>query len=430
MYGGNSSGVDFDGPANNLKVMAFANPFTDDRLIFDSPLPNITLSVSAASVLEDGPENLIYTLTRTDSTTSALNVIYRVGGTATLEEDFTGIPISPGTRMLSFTPGSSTATLILDPTADSTFEADETIALTLVTGTGYGYTIGTTTAVIGTIRNDDLPVITLALSQASVIEDGNANLVYTFSRTGITTNPLTVSYTLGGTATLGTDYTGIASTSATKMITFAAGATTARVTIDRTADTIIEPDETVALTLVADASYTIGTPGAVVGTITNDDPRITLAVSPASVTEDGSTNLLYTFTRSGTGDLTSAPLTVNYTVGGTTTLGLDYTGINPTGLNQSITFAAGSTTARLTVDPTADTEIEPNETVALTLVGGIGYSIGTSTAVVGTITNDDPQITLVLSPVSVTEDGSDKLIYSFTRTGVTTNPLGSTSLWR
>jgi Ca2+-binding RTX toxin-like protein len=43
----------------------------------------------------------------------------------------------------------------------------------------------------------------------------------------------------------------------------------------------------------------------------------------------------------------------------------------------------------VTVDPTADTTIEANETVALTLAAGTGYSIGTSAAVVGTILNDD-----------------------------------------
>jgi Ca2+-binding RTX toxin-like protein len=43
------------------------------------------------------------------------------------------------------------------------------------------------------------------------------------------------------------------------------------VVVDPTADTTVEPDETVTFTLVANAAYTIGTTGAVTGTITNDD---------------------------------------------------------------------------------------------------------------------------------------------------------------
>ncbi|MFM6345329.1 MAG: calcium-binding protein, partial [Dolichospermum sp.] len=57
------------------------------------------------------------------------------------------------------------------------------------------------------VASPTLPSITLAVSPASVTEDGTTNLVYTFTRSGVTTNPLTVNYTIGGTATLNTDYT-------------------------------------------------------------------------------------------------------------------------------------------------------------------------------------------------------------------------------
>ncbi len=86
-----------------------------------------------------------------------------------------------------------------------------TVILTLASGTGY--TIGTTTAVTGTITNDDsnvtLPSITLAVSPGSVTEDGTSNLIYTFTRSGSTTNSLIVNYSIGGTATNGSDYASI-----------------------------------------------------------------------------------------------------------------------------------------------------------------------------------------------------------------------------
>jgi uncharacterized protein YkwD/deoxyadenosine/deoxycytidine kinase len=111
------------------------------------------------------------------------------------------------------------------------------------------------------------PVISLAVSPASVAEDGTANLIYTFSRTGPTTSALTVNYTVGGTATLGTDYTGFPDTPATKTVSFAAGAATAIVTVDAEADTTVESDETVALTLAEGAGYNIGTTASVSGII-------------------------------------------------------------------------------------------------------------------------------------------------------------------
>ncbi|MBD2551624.1 hypothetical protein H6G65_19015, partial [Microcystis elabens FACHB-917] len=115
------------------------------------------------------------------------------------------------------------------------------------------------------------PNITLTLSPATVAEDGTTNLVYTFTRTGATSSPLTVSYTLGGSATLGTDYTGIAATPATKTVTFLEGSAIVTVTVDPTSDGVVEADETVALTLIAGSGYTIGTTATVTGIIRNDD---------------------------------------------------------------------------------------------------------------------------------------------------------------
>ncbi len=116
---------------------------------------------------------------------------------------------------------------------------------------------------------------------------------------------------------------------------------------------------------------------------------VTLAVSPGSVTEDGTTNFVYTFTRTGA---TTDALTVNYTVGGTATFDTDYTQTGAasfTATTGTVTFAAGSDTATVTIDPTADTNVEDDETVTLNLAPGTGYAIGTTDAVVGIITDTD-----------------------------------------
>ncbi|REJ43087.1 MAG: calcium-binding protein [Microcystis flos-aquae TF09] len=266
------------------------------------------------------------------------------------------------------------------------------------------------------VSSPTLPSITLAVSPASVTEDGTANLIYTFTRSGVTTNPLTVNYTLGGTATLNTDYT---RTGTTNTVTFAAGSSTATVTVDPTADTIVESNETVILTLAAGTGYTIGTPNAATGTINNDDTSVTLAVSPASVTEDGTANLIYTFTRSG---VTTNPLTVNYTLGGTATLNTDYT---RTGTTNTVTFAAGSSTATVTVDPTADTIVESNETVILTLAAGTGYTIGTPNAATGTINNDDTSVTsqLSINDITVVEGKDNNAILTVTVDNPNSQPI-------
>ena len=49
----------------------------------------------------------------------------------------------------------------------------------------------------------------------STTEDGAGNLVYTFTRNGVTTGALTVNFSIGGTATFNTDYTETGATSFT-----------------------------------------------------------------------------------------------------------------------------------------------------------------------------------------------------------------------
>lgn len=243
--------------------------------------------------------------------------------------------------------------------------------------------------------------ISLSVAPAAVTEDGGSALVFNFSRTGVLNIALTVHFSVGGTAIFLSDYSqsGAASFSTTSgTVTFAAGAATATLTVQPYPDALVEAAETVALTLLGGANYTIATPGAVSGTICNDDlPAISLAVSPASVSEDIiNQNLLFTFTR--TGPITAA-LTVNFSVGGTAALGSDYSTSGATSFSSTsgtVTIPSGAFTAVVTVDPINDNESEGDETVVLTLAAGSGYTIATAAAVSGTILLDYEGVALLL----------------------------------
>jgi hypothetical protein len=277
------------------------------------------------------------------------------------------------------------------------------VTFTAIAGTTYQIAVdGFQAAAVGNIKlglnftpTATPTVVKLAAAPVSVNEDGAANLVYTFTRTGNLASALSVGFGVGGTALFNSDYTqaGAASfaTATGGTINFAAGANTAKVTIDPKADTMIEANETVALTLKAGAGYSVGTTTPITTTILNDDtPRITLTAIPTSVTENGAANLVYTFTR--TGNLASA-LSVGFGVGGTALFNSDYTQSGAasfaTVTGGTINFAAGANTAKVTIDPKADTMIEANETVALTLKAGKGYAVGTPMPITTTILNDD-----------------------------------------
>ncbi|WP_301337667.1 ELWxxDGT repeat protein, partial [Microcystis aeruginosa] len=244
--------------------------------------------------------------------------------------------------------------------------------------------------------------VTLSISPSSVSEDGTANMAYTFTRSGVTTDALTVNYTVGGTATFSTDYTqsGAATfTITTGTVTFAANATTAKVTIDPTADTIVENNETVALTLAAGTGYTVGTTTAVTGTINNDDvaaPTLTIAAASSSRTEGNSGSKAFTFT------VTRLIPPGNTTGSNNITWAVTGTGTNPAnaadfvgGLLPSgtVSFAPGETSKVITVNVQGDTTVEPNENFTVTLSNPTnGATLGTPSTATVTIVDDDGSV--------------------------------------
>uniref|UniRef100_UPI001C24B845 Calx-beta domain-containing protein n=1 Tax=Synechococcus sp. CCY 0621 TaxID=2815603 RepID=UPI001C24B845 len=392
-----------------------------------------TISIGDVTVSEGDAGTTLanFTITRAGGN-APFDVTYRtLGGTATPGSDY--IAITDGT--LSFAAGDTTKTISVSVNGDTLVEASETFSVFL-TGASDAAVLGNNTGT-ATITNDDASG-TVSIESLAVVEGdlGFRSAELHLTRTGGSA-PIEVTYTVTpGTAELGSDYQVILPNS----VQFAAGEMTKRIPISIIGDTTVEADETFNVSITgASNSAAIGNSFGTV-TITNDDgaplPSITLELTPTSVTETGAANLLYTFRRSG--DTTSS-LTVNYAIGGTATNGIDY-GL----IAASITFAAGSATATVTVDPSADGSLETDETVALTLVTGAAYTIGTTAAVTGIILNDisntgtasftisgPPAVgnTLIASTSSADPDGDGIFTYSWQSSsdGNDWSPVGTNS---
>src|ERR1043165_8700087 len=109
------------------------------------------------------------------------------------------------------------------------------------------------------------PTVTVAATDANAGEPSNTGQ-FTITRSGSTASALTVSFTIGGTATNGSDYNTISSP-----VTIPAGSSSVAITVTPINDTLVEPDETVVLTLASSAAYTVGSPSSATVTITSDD---------------------------------------------------------------------------------------------------------------------------------------------------------------
>jgi len=286
--------------------------------------------------------------------------LYRTDGTRTL----LGTTPHPNSSY-PFTvtvPNGSSGTLLFVVTAVDTMSnqsADSNPA-------SYPYNLSTTTVTINATDN-------------TATEAGTTTGTFTVSRTGSTSGALTVYYTVSGTATPGSDYNSLSGS-----VIISSGSSTANIIVTPINDTVVEGNETVIVTLSANASYSIGSPSSATVTITSDDvasSTVTINATDNTATEAGTTTGTFTVSRTGS---TSGALTVYYSVSGTATPGSDYNS-----LSGSVTIAAGSSTGTITVTPINDTVVEGNETVIVTLSANAAYSVGSPNSATVTITSDD-----------------------------------------
>lgn len=224
----------------------------------------------------------------------------------------------------------------------------------------------------------EAPVVSFTeLAQASAGESGTLTATVVIDPPPAVDVP--VPFTLGGDAVVDTDYT----VTATPLV-IPAGAGSADIVITIIDDALVEQNESVSLSLEPPTAggALLGTQTTHTATITDDDapPTVSFGDSAlASVAESGS--LVTTVQLSSAA---AVDVTVNFTVGGSATPGVDF---NIT--NSPIVLPAGTTTADLTIDILPDTVPEPDEEVVVIMGAATGAVPGGITTFTGTITDDD-----------------------------------------
>jgi hypothetical protein len=172
-----------------------------------------------------------------------------MGGSATNGTDYNTIS---GSKIIPS--GSSYVNILLTPINDSSYEGSETATLTISTQNYYDR--GTSYSADIAISDDEsppLPTVTVSATDASASESGGTGN-YRISRTGSTSAGLTVYYSMGGSATNGTDYNTI---SGSKIIP--SGSSYVNILLTPINDSSYEGSETATLTISTQNYYDRGT---------------------------------------------------------------------------------------------------------------------------------------------------------------------------
>ncbi len=367
-----------------------------------TPPPTPEVNITAAAGGTEG-SNVTFTVTASPAPTANLDVSLAI----TTSGDY---GVNAGAQTVTITGGTSSATLTLATTDDSTDEADGSVTATLASGSGYA--IGQLSSQTAQVADDDdaPPLEQVAVTPVVSISGGNGvteggSASFTLTATPAPDSAITVSVTV----TASGDY---GATTGSRTVSIGTGGS-ATFTVSTTGDSTDEPDGSVTATLVDGSDYDLGTNKVATVAVADDDDPPTPVVSITGgngVTEGGSAS----FT------LTANPAPTNaITVDVTVTASGDY---GATTGSRTVSIGTGGSAA-FTVATSNDSTDEPDGSVTATLVDGTDYDLGTSSATVAVADDDDPPtpVVSISGGADVTEGGNA----SFT---LTANPAPTSAI--
>lgn len=383
---------------------------------------DFTLTARVVSSTGSSASRLAGIMVREDLRRTARNVLVAQVGTTTtnylrrfnsaITAEGLGVDYRLASGTLTFSPGVTSLNIPVTITDDSLPEATEHVVVVLRNANG-AVPGPTTQHVIAITDNDTAPLqpsVGFASSASLVAEGAAPSVLVVLSQPASSFVSLDYSVT-GGTATSGADFTLPAGT-----LTFSPGELVKTVPLNLIDDTLVEPVETVVLSLANPSGATLTSLAVHTVTIADNDlPVVVVEATDANASEGGDTGT-WTFSRTGS---TAAALTVNFTIGGTAANGSDYTAIGT-----SITIPAGAASVPLTLTPVADDLNEQAETVLITLVATPAYTLGVASSATITIADTNtPVVTVVATDPDASETGPNAGVFTFTRTGQVASAL-------
>lgn len=238
-------------------------------------------------------------------------------------------------------------------------------------------------------------VVTVTSTVPSTAEGSASPAVFTITRTSSGT-PLTVFYTLSGSAGNGVDYGDQGGGPITNAVTFASTATATNISIYPIDDNIAETTETVFLNISPGTNY-VGAGLSVVTISDNESPQLSISGLDAQMFER--TNDFARFTLTRLGNTNTAPFNANVSFSGAT-YGTDFY------TNSDVVFDTGAQSASFRVYPIDNGVYTGNKTLTCTIAAGGGYTISTNSSASTTIVDASNPSETVLFSDSLSSDTS------------------------
>lgn len=345
-----SADPDGDGYTNQDEYLLGQDPH-----VADPPRPTITVAATDPNAGEPNNPGVV-TFTRTGVTTRSLTIYYTVQGSARPGTDYQAL-----SGVAVFAIGQSTAPVTVQPVDDQSYEGWEDLTLQLLPG--IHYLNGTNESATVTLADDELPGIKVWASPEEITEGSGTNGAFGFLRGGDTRSPLTVFFTLSGTATNGVAYQTLPLS-----VTFATNTFETNLTVVPINNANFSGPRSLVLTVLPNVGYFSETNvGSATMTLLDDEVSTVQVFADDADAREGSPvrDGRFKFLRNSS---VNEALAVAFAIHGSAVPGADYDS-----LPSAITIPAGTNAAFLTVHPIDDGENELRETVIAVLRGSPQY---------------------------------------------------------
>ncbi|RXJ72774.1 hypothetical protein CS022_14180, partial [Veronia nyctiphanis] len=391
---GTATGGGFEG------IAVDANNDTVATNISDEATPDkVEVSIIGPNEVIEGEITDKYTVSLTAVAATDVTVDLVYSGTAEDGSDYTGV------ASVTILAGQQSVQFNIQTIDDGLAEVSESLTVGIDNVGGGGFEalgISSTEGSVTTSIKDESAAddVLVQIAGPTTVEEGQETGDYTVSLTEVAQTDVTVQLQYSGTATDGSDYTGVTS------VTILAGQQTATFNLSTINDSIADDDETIVVTLgnvsggdfenlIVDVNN-----NSVQTTITEGaaDPVLVGITGPASALED-TTATPYTITLS---EVTTAPVTVFFTYSGTATNGgplSDYTSV------ASVVVPAGSSSVDFGIEILNDPFAEGSESLIITIDNVTGGSFEAIAV--------DPANSQVVTSI-IDENGGNEVMVSIT----------------
>lgn len=344
--------------------------------IWDDELPSpsdISVIKWDSLASESGSDSGAFLIVRYPLQPGSIQVFFSLGGSAKPGSDYSAISTN-----MTLTSGETSALVTINPINDSVAEGTEKVTLTILPSSGYQ--VGPSSTAELEINDKELPPVSVVAGDSQASENAGDTGVFTVSIPNKLPTPLTVKYSISGTASSGSDYSALSGS-----VVIPAGSTYAQVSVSPLADASTESAETVILTLTSDASYSISTSSSATVTIEAEDiPKVAVSYNPSDAPIMGEPDLngALFFSRP-----TAPPtdLTVYYQISGTASNGLDYAT-----LPGSVIIPAGRSFVAVPIVVLDDNLIEGFETIFVEVTSHPTYEKSGYSQLVSIDDDEDP----------------------------------------